>query len=196
VTRTASRISRGTTADEVEFIARHSPRHLGCSIHAPQTGLHKQQQESSLLQPLVMQFNIMLQVCICVCVCVCVARARACVWVGVCVRGVCVRACVWVCVCVCVWVGVCVRAVCVRACVVVCVHAWVCVCACACMGVCVCVCVSAHARVLLDINRLNTTAARAVGTPPSCFLCSVPLSLEEELLFPIEDTKFLWDVIL
>ena len=64
VTRTSSRISRGTTADEVEFIARHSPRHLGSSIQAPQTGLHKQQQESSLLQPLVMQFSIILQVCI------------------------------------------------------------------------------------------------------------------------------------
>ena len=63
VTRTSSRISRGTTADEVEFIARHSPRHLGCTIQAPQTGPHKQQQESSLLQPLVMQFSIILQVC-------------------------------------------------------------------------------------------------------------------------------------
>jgi len=111
VTRTASRISRGTTADEVEFIARHSPRHLGCSIQAPQTGLHKQQQESSLLQPLVMQFNIMLQVCM-------------------------------------------------------------------------------YELLVLDINQLNTTAAGAVGTPPSYFLCSVPLSLEEELLFPVEDTDF------
>jgi hypothetical protein len=35
-----------------------------------------------------------------------------------------------------------------------------------------------------DINQLNTAAARAVGTPPSYFLCSVLLSLDEELLSP------------
>jgi hypothetical protein len=65
VTRTSSRISRGTTADEGDFVAQHSPRHVH-SMQAPQSGLHKQQQESGLLQPLVMQFSIMLQVCRCI----------------------------------------------------------------------------------------------------------------------------------
>lgn len=65
VTRTSSRISRGTTAEEGDFITQHSPRHLH-SMQAPQSGLHRQQQESGLLQPLVMQFSIMLQVFKCV----------------------------------------------------------------------------------------------------------------------------------
>ncbi|XP_069702783.1 bridge-like lipid transfer protein family member 1 isoform X3 [Periplaneta americana] len=60
VTRTSSRISRGTTAEEGDFITQHSPRHFH-STQAPQPGLHRQQQESSLLQPLVMQFSIILQ---------------------------------------------------------------------------------------------------------------------------------------
>jgi hypothetical protein len=64
VTRTSSRISRGTTAEEGDFIAQHSPRHFH-SMQAPQSGLQKQQQESSLLQPLVMQFSVILQVCVC-----------------------------------------------------------------------------------------------------------------------------------
>jgi hypothetical protein len=64
VTRTSSRISRGTTAEEGDFMAQHSPRHLH-SMQAPQSGLHRQQQESGLLQPLVMQFSVMLQVCKC-----------------------------------------------------------------------------------------------------------------------------------
>ncbi|PSN42927.1 hypothetical protein C0J52_12032 [Blattella germanica] len=61
VTRTSSRISRGTTAEEGDLIMQHSPRHFP-SAQTPQPDLHRQQPESSLLQPLVMQFSIILQV--------------------------------------------------------------------------------------------------------------------------------------
>ncbi|CAG2061929.1 unnamed protein product, partial [Timema podura] len=58
--RTSSRISRGTTADEVDFVVQHSPR----NVHSSQThtyGISKPQDESNLLHPLVMQFSIILQ---------------------------------------------------------------------------------------------------------------------------------------
>nr|CAD7425599.1 unnamed protein product [Timema monikensis] len=58
--RTSSRISRGTTADEVDFVVQHSPR----NVHSSQThtyGISQPQDESNLLHPLIMQFSIILQ---------------------------------------------------------------------------------------------------------------------------------------
>ncbi|XP_049857041.1 transmembrane protein KIAA1109 homolog isoform X4 [Schistocerca gregaria] len=64
VTRTSSRISRGTAGvDEPDCINQHSPRHMHTTWQATaqQPPSYKSQTESSLLQPLVMQFSIVLQ---------------------------------------------------------------------------------------------------------------------------------------
>jgi len=57
VNRTSSRISRGTTFDEADFAA-HLP------IHIPEVVAEKQKKppETSLFQPLVMQFTILAEV--------------------------------------------------------------------------------------------------------------------------------------
>ncbi|GLG98163.1 Uncharacterized protein GBIM_04765, partial [Gryllus bimaculatus] len=60
VTRTASRLSRGATVDETDLGTHHSPRHVMTASH-PAAGSSRQRPESSLLQPLVMQFSIVLQ---------------------------------------------------------------------------------------------------------------------------------------
>uniref|UniRef100_A0A1B6DJ95 Bridge-like lipid transfer protein family member 1 C-terminal domain-containing protein n=2 Tax=Clastoptera arizonana TaxID=38151 RepID=A0A1B6DJ95_9HEMI len=61
VTRASSRMSRGTTVDDVDTATQHSPGQVHTST--TNAGPSKQQptETSILLQPLVMQFNIVLQ---------------------------------------------------------------------------------------------------------------------------------------
>ncbi|XP_043249927.1 transmembrane protein KIAA1109 isoform X1 [Colletes gigas] len=58
VTRTSSRMSRGQQQDEADIAAPGSPHHYA---PAPSVDLEKPQVVSSLLEPIVMQFNIILQ---------------------------------------------------------------------------------------------------------------------------------------
>lgn len=60
VTRTSSRLSRGVQADEEQ---QSSPNHQTRDIPAPTTTVNKSTvQEKGFLQPLVMQFSVILQV--------------------------------------------------------------------------------------------------------------------------------------
>ncbi|XP_054257192.1 bridge-like lipid transfer protein family member 1 [Macrosteles quadrilineatus] len=59
VTRASSRMSRGTTVDEVDSAPQHSPGHSHTVM--PETHRHHLTEPNMLLQPLVMQFSVVLQ---------------------------------------------------------------------------------------------------------------------------------------
>lgn len=69
VTRTSSRISRTAGLDDVDYVSQHSPRHLNTKWQSGghQQNNYKSNTESSLLQPLVMQFTVVLQVFLSLC---------------------------------------------------------------------------------------------------------------------------------
>ncbi|KAJ8892449.1 hypothetical protein PR048_005029, partial [Dryococelus australis] len=60
--RAPSRMCRGAVPEEVDSGTQHSPRHFQFSSQTSVGGIARPQAETSLLQPLVMQFSIILQV--------------------------------------------------------------------------------------------------------------------------------------